>query len=95
MVRINKTSQPTGIHKPSSGKAKQAASKKSGGDSVQVSDASGLRERAKVMLAGMPEVRLEQIEGIRSALENGSYTMNSKAISAHIVRNAMSEHSWG
>ena len=93
MVRISGSNQPTGIHK-SAGKPKKATGKKVGSDSVQVSDAAGLRERAKVMLADMPDVRLDQIESIRNALENGSYKMNSKAISAHIVRNALSEHSW-
>ncbi len=94
MVRINSSNQPTGIHKSSSGKAKKTTAKSSSSDKVQVSDAAGLRERAKVMLSDMPDVRLDQIEGIRNALEQGTYAMNSKAISSHIVRNALSEHSW-
>lgn len=95
MVRINSSNQPTGIHKSASGKAKKPIPKSASSDKVQVSDAAGLRERAKVMLSEMPDVRLDQIEGIRNALEQGTYTMNSKAISSHIVRNALSEHSWG
>ena len=47
------------------------------------------------MLADMPDVRLDQIEEIRDALAQGTYQMNSKAISTYIVRNALSEHSWG
>ena len=94
MVRISGPSQPTGIHK-SVGKAKGSAAKSSKSDSVKVSDAAGLRERAKVMLADMPEVRLDEIEGIRNALEQGTYQMNNKAIATHIVRNALSEHAWG
>ncbi len=95
MVRISGSTPSSGINKPASGKAKKASAKSSAGDNIQVSDAAGLRERAKVMLADMPEVRLDKIEGIRESLAKGSYQMNSKAISSHIVRNALSEHSWG
>jgi len=94
MVRITGSNQPVGIHK-SAGKPKKAAAKGKQSDSVKVSDAAGLRERAKVMLADMPDVRLDQIESIRDALEGGTYTMNHKAIASHIVRNALSEHAWG
>jgi flagellar biosynthesis anti-sigma factor FlgM len=94
MVKITGSNQPMGIHK-SVGKPKKAAAKGSKSDSVKVSDAAGLRERAKVMLADMPDVRLDQIESIRDALEGGTYKMNNKAIASHIVRNALSEHAWG
>jgi flagellar biosynthesis anti-sigma factor FlgM len=94
MVKITGSNQPTGIHK-SVGKPKKSRAKGSKSDSVKVSDAAGLRARAKVMLAEMPDVRLDQIESIRNALENGTYTMNNKAIASHIVRNALSEHAWG
>lgn len=92
-MRIQGSSGPTTSSKPA--KKAKASSAKSGGDSVQVSDAAGLRERAKVMLSDMPDVRLDQIEEIRNALEQGTYQMNHKAVSTYIVRNALSEHSWG
>ncbi|MDX8382679.1 MAG: flagellar biosynthesis anti-sigma factor FlgM [Ghiorsea sp.] len=96
MVRISGSSSPSGIHKsagkPSSAKSSGKSSKK---DTVQVSDAAGLRERAKVMLSDMPDVRLEKIEEIRDALESGTYQMDSRSVSVHIVRNALSEHAWG
>jgi len=95
VVRISGSSAPTGIHK-SAGKAASAktgtSSKK---DTIQVSDAAGLRERAKVMLSDMPDVRLDKIEEIRDALESGTYQLDSKSVSVHIVRNALSEHAWG
>ncbi len=94
MVKITGPNQALGIHK-TTGKTKKAASKSKASDRVKVSDAAGLKERAKVLLADMPDVRLEQIESIRQALENGSYTINNKAIASHIVRNALSEHAWG
>jgi len=96
MVRISGSSAPSGIHKSAGKSSSGAKAGKAGrGDKVQVSDASALRERAKVMLSNMPDVRLDKIEGIRDALESGTYQMNSKAVSVHIVRNALSEHAWG
>jgi len=94
MVKITGANKPTGIHK-SVGKPKPQPAKSGKHDSVKVSDAAGLRARAKVMLEDMPDVRLDEIEQIRNALENGSYQMNNKAIASHIVRNALSEHAWG
>ena len=64
-------------------------------DRVQISDASGLRARAKLLIAEMPDVRLDMIENIRASIEQGTYQMNSWAISAYIVRNALSERAWG
>lgn len=97
MVKIGATSKTSAAQKSTSSSTGKKAASKSGGskDSVQVSDATGLRARAKVMLAEMPDVRLDKIEGIREALEQDTYQLNHKAISAHIVRNALSEHSWG
>ena len=92
-MRIQGSSAPTTASK--STKKTKGSATKSRGDSVQVSDAAGLRERAKVMLSDMPDVRLDQIEEIRNALEQGTYQMNHKAVSTYIVRNALSEHSWG
>jgi len=94
-MRINGSTPASSLNKSSSGKGQKASVKSGRGDSVQVSDAAGLRERAKVMLADMPEVRLGKIEDIRNALENGTYNMDSKAVSTYIVRNALSEHPWG
>ncbi|MDX8380825.1 MAG: flagellar biosynthesis anti-sigma factor FlgM [Ghiorsea sp.] len=94
MVKITSANKPSGIHK-SVGKPKQQAAKSGKRDSVKVSDAAGLRARAKVMLEDLPDVRLDEIEQIRDALESGSYEMNNKAIASHIVRNALSEHAWG
>jgi len=92
-MRIQGTGNTTPIGKAT--KKTKAKGTTSQSDKVQVSDAAGLRERAKVMLADMPDVRLDQIEEIRDALAQGTYQMNSKAISTYIVRNALSEHSWG
>ncbi|MDX8387690.1 MAG: flagellar biosynthesis anti-sigma factor FlgM [Ghiorsea sp.] len=97
MVRISGSSPSSPMSSSSAGKGKGKAStsKRGGTDSVHVSDAAGLRERAKVLLADMPDVRLDKIEEIRDSLEQGTYQMDSKAVSTFIVRNALSEHSWG
>lgn len=96
MVRINGTNGSQGIYKSkTSAKSKGAAGKKSaGGEHVQVSDAASLREKAQVMLADMPEVRLERIEEIRDALEKGSFQMDSRKVAVQIVSNALAEHIW-
>lgn len=94
-MRINNSTPASNLNKSSVSKGKKTSAKGRARDSVQVSDAAGLRERAKVMLADMPEVRLDKIEDIRNALENDTYTMNSKTVSTYIVRNALSEHPWG
>ncbi len=81
--------------KASSAKGKAAAGgKASSGDKVQVSDAATLREMAHTMMADMPEVRLESIEAIRDALEQGTFQYNSKKVATQIVRNALAEHVW-
>ncbi len=99
MVRISGTNPPASIQKSggSKGSAKSSGSsgkRGTGGERVEVSDASALRERAQVMLSDMPEVRMERIEEIRDALESGSFQISGKKVAAQIVRNALAEHSW-
>jgi len=99
MVRISGSGATGAIQKANKAggdKAKGASSgkKSSGGDRVQVSDAATLREMAHVMMADMPDVRLERIEEIRDALESGTANYSSEKVATQIVRNAMAEHSW-
>jgi len=95
-MRINSSTGPTGIHKAASaskGKAKGKAAS-AGGDSIKVSDAAGLREKALTMLGDMSAVRMERIEEIRDALEEGSFKMDSHKVATQIVSNALAERSW-
>jgi len=95
-MRINSPSGPSSIQKSGSaskGKSK-AGSAARGGDSVKVSDAASLREKAQVMLGDMSEVRLDRIEEIRGALENGSFKSDSRKVASQIVSNALAEHPW-
>jgi len=95
-MRINRSGGPTGIHKPgnaSKGKGKSAASSR-GGDSVKVSDAATLREKAQVMLGDMSAVRMDRIEEIRDALESGKFQSDSRKVATQIVSNALAEHPW-
>ena len=99
MVRISGTNRPASIQKSGGGKnpSKSSASggkSRTGGERVEVSDASALRERAQVMLSEMPEVRMERIEEIRDALESGKFKVSGKKVATQIVRNALAEHSW-
>jgi len=98
MVRINGTGRPTSIQKPKtaskSGGSGGAARSGGAGERVEVSDAASLREKAQVMLADMPEVRLERIEEIRDALDSGKFSFDSREVATQIVRNALAEHSW-
>jgi len=94
-MRVNRSGGPAGLQKPaSSGKPKAGSTSSGKGDSVQVSDAAGLREKAHAMLADMTEVRMERIESIRGALEKGTFTSDSRKVAVQIVTNALAEHPW-
>ncbi|WP_018294898.1 flagellar biosynthesis anti-sigma factor FlgM [Mariprofundus ferrooxydans] len=96
-MRVNNSGAATGIHKSSgTGKAKDKATASTGKsrDSVQVTDSASLREKAQVMLADMSPVRMERIEEIRDALENGTYPQDSHKVATQIVANALAEHPW-
>ena len=95
-MRINSSTGSAGVQKSGGaakgkGKAKAAGS---GGDSVKVSDAAGLREKALTMLSDMSAVRMERIEEIRGALEEGSFKSDSRKVAKQIVSNALAERSW-
>ncbi len=95
-MRINSSGGLTGIQKSgnaSKGKGK-AGTAGTGGDSVKVSDAASLREKALVMLGDMSAVRMDRIEEIRDALESGSFQSDSRKVAAQIVSNALAEHPW-
>ncbi len=95
-MRVDQSGKPSGIHKPkASAKASGKRQAAGGGlDSIQVADSSSLREKAHVMLNEMSAVRLERIEEIRSALEQGTFKSDSRKVAAQIVSNALAEHPW-
>jgi len=96
MVRIDRALGAAGTGKTSTSGKKRASKGKasSAKGQVSVSDAASLREKAKVLLADMPEVRLDRIEAIRGALEQGNYHMDEKQLAAQIVANALAEQPW-
>lgn len=97
MVRISGTDRSGSIAAAKSTGKKSRSSSSGGAESaatVRVADAAALREKAKVMLADMPEVRMERIEEIRSAIEKGEYKADSARVAAHIIVNALSERAW-
>ncbi|ATX78616.1 anti-sigma-28 factor, FlgM family [Mariprofundus aestuarium] len=97
MVRIDKS---TGINAPAAmGSAKKKRETNKGGSTakggqIHVGDASALREKAKVMLSDISDVRMERIEEIRNALEDGSYQVNEQDVAVQIVTNALGEKPW-
>jgi len=96
MVRISGLGPSSGVGAAKKGakkKAKASGSSKGGGQ-VKVADATGLREKAKAMLADMPEVRMEQIESIRDALERGEYHVDGERVAERIIANALAERPW-
>jgi negative regulator of flagellin synthesis FlgM len=95
MVRINGVGRPTsmGVAKKSEKRSKSSGGGKAGSQ-VKVADAAGLREKAKVMLADMPETRLERVEEIRGALERGEYHVDGEHVAERIIANALAERSW-
>jgi len=95
-MRINSTSGSAGVQSSGSaskGKGKGKASG-AGGDSVKVTDAASLREKAMTMLGEMSTVRMDRIEEIRGALEEGRFKSDSHKVAAQIVSNALAERSW-
>jgi len=97
MVRINGLGPAASPLQSSRGGKGKSAGKARGGrarDKVKVADAASLHERARVMLADLPEVRLERIEEIRDALERGTFQLNERKVAARIVRNALVERTW-
>jgi len=96
MVRVDRVTGPAGTGVAGLTGKKRASKGKSSspGDQIRVADAIALREKAKTLLADMPEVRLERIEALRDALEQGSLQMNERQLAAHIVANALAERPW-
>jgi len=96
MVRISGVGAAGSVKKSTatSSKGKTVSKGTSKRDRVKISDASTLREMAKSMMADMPEVRLERIESIRDALEQGTFQCDSQKVAAQIVRNALAERVW-
>lgn len=94
MVRISGPGHVGGITSTKSSKAKSSKSSSKSGDKIRIADAERLREQAQVMLANMPEVRMERIEEIRDALEQGNYEVPSQEVAVRIVINALAERSW-
>lgn len=97
MVRINGADRTGRIASAKSAGKKSrstASSQSNSAGIVQVADAAALREKASVMLADMPEVRMERIEEIRSSIEKGTYKTDSARVAAHIIVNALSERTW-
>lgn len=95
MVRISGPHRPGGVSSTKrSGKRSAARSSASGSETVQVADSASLREKAQVMLANLPDVRMERIEEIRGSIERGEYEVSGKEVASRIIINALAERPW-
>jgi len=97
MIRISGSDPASGLAsaKAREKKRKSRTSGSGGGtDTVRVADAASLREKVQIMLADMPELRMDRIEEIRDALESGSYEIDSRKVAARIITNAVAERLW-
>lgn len=96
MVRISGPGRPGGVSSSAKREKKTTTAKPqgSGGEWVQVADAASLRQKAKAMLADLPDVRLERIEQIRDALDRGDYQVEGERVARRIVANALAERPW-
>ena len=97
MVRIDGLTGPA--RAGASGKARKKRGASGGGrasssERVQVAEAAALHEKARALMADMPEVRLARIEAIRDAIEDGSYRMDERRMAVRIVANALAERPW-
>ncbi len=97
MIRISGSDPVSGLASAKTReKKRKSGTSKSGGaaDTVRVADAASLREKVQIMLADMPELRMDRIEEIRDALESGSYEIDSRKVAARIITNAVAERLW-
>ena len=95
MVRISGPGRPGNVSSTKrSGKRSAARASGSGSETVHVADAASLREKAQVMLASLPDVRMERIEEIRDSIERGEYEVSGKEVASRIVINALAERPW-
>jgi len=94
MQGIKGVQRPQSIKTGGAAKSKKKATVSMGGETVHLANAESLREQAKIMLADMPEVRLQRIEEIRNALEQGNYHLEGKKVARRIVINALAEGPW-
>ena len=94
-MRIDRPSGPTSVQRTSkTTKGKRKGRPAKSGDSIKVADSTSLREKAAAMLGDMSTVRMDRIEEIRDALENGSFQSDSRKVAAQIISNALAEHPW-
>ncbi|MCL2030223.1 MAG: flagellar biosynthesis anti-sigma factor FlgM [Oscillospiraceae bacterium] len=63
----------------------KADAPKQAADQVDVSESSRLFAQALAAVRSAPDVRAERVEAVRSALQNGTYEVNSKLVAEKIL----------
>ncbi len=73
---------------------KAATKKTTSSKKLRLSSGAALRKKAQLMLDDISEARMDKIEGIRQALEQGNYEIDGQRVAHQIVSNALGERSW-
>lgn len=60
-------------------------------DQIEISSQSRQVQELKAAVAQIPDVRTEKIEGIRDAVDEGSYHVESEVIAKRVVDDALEE----
>lgn len=59
------------------------------GDQIEISTESRDVQALKDAIGAMPEVRLEKIEVLKDAIEDGSYYVESETLAKHVVNEVL------
>ena len=82
---VGSTQSVTGP-KPSATHGATPAAPSSATDAVQVSSAAQLVAVAQEVLAGIPDIRMEKVEAIKSQLDADAYNPDGEAVAEGLIR---------
>ena len=75
--------------KPSGSSASAAVASAASADAVQVSSAARLVAVAQEALAGIPDIRMEKVEALKSQLDADSYNPDGEAVAEGLIKEHM------
>ena len=77
--------------KPSATPAAGPAALASVSDAIQVSSAARLVAVAQEVLAGVPDIRMEKVEAIKSQLDADAYNPDGEAVAEGLIKEHMAQ----
>ncbi|HMK42650.1 MAG TPA: flagellar biosynthesis anti-sigma factor FlgM [Dissulfurispiraceae bacterium] len=75
-----------GAAKTSGKKIASESAKKVADDQVTLSSAAGQQANLAAAVQGMPDIRAEKVEAVRSALESGKYVVQGQAVAEKLLK---------